>query len=202
MFKLNLPSVLAGLLGLAEAFPNLPFTTDGPNMVDSAGNVIKVAGTNWPGHNDAMIPEGLQYKSIKEVVDDVKSLGMNVIRLTYAIEMIDQIYSNDGNDVTLQQALNDAVGETLAAEVLEQILGNNPQFTAETKRLEIFDAVVEELNAQEIYVNLDNHISSGEWCCGGTDGNTWWGDRYYDADNWVRGLAYMADHVSCFPYPY
>jgi hypothetical protein len=62
--------------------------------------------------------------------------------------------------------------------------------------MQVFDAVVEELNAQEIYVNLDNHISRGEWCCGGTDGNTWWGDRYYDADNWVRGLAYMAEHVS------
>lgn len=61
---------------------------------------------------------------------------------------------------------------------------------------QVFDAVVDELNAQEIYVNLDNHISRGEWCCGGTDGNTWWGDQYFNADNWVRGLGYMAKHVS------
>jgi hypothetical protein len=139
MFKLNL-TVLAGLLGLATAFPNLPFTTDGPNMVDSNGNVVKVAGTNWPGHNDAMVPEGLQYKSIKDIVDDVKSLGMNVIRLTYAIEMIDQIYADNGNDVTLEKAFNDALGETLGAEVLAQVLGKNPQFTAQTKRLEVCDA--------------------------------------------------------------
>ena len=59
--------------------------------------------------------------------------------------------------------------------------------------------MVEELNANEIYVNLDNHISSGEWCCGKDDGNTWWRDTHFDADKWVRGLAYMAEHVSEYP---
>jgi hypothetical protein len=45
-------------------------------------------------------------------------------------------------------------------------------------------------------VNLDNHMSAGRWCCSGTDGNTWWGDTDFNADNWVRGLTYMAEHVS------
>jgi hypothetical protein len=34
-----------------------------------------------------MIPEGLQYQSIKNIVKRVKDLDMNVIRLTYAIEV-------------------------------------------------------------------------------------------------------------------
>ena len=62
--------------------------------------------------------------------------------------------------------------------------------------LKVFDAVAAELSNQEIYINLDNHISRGEWCCSGTDGNTWWGDTYFSLDNWVRGLSYMAEHVS------
>lgn len=49
---------------------------------------------------------------------------------------------------------------------------------------------------QQIYVHLDNHISKAKWCCGETDGNAWWGDREFPIDNWVRGLAYMAEHVS------
>lgn len=191
---------LIGLLPLLQgiyAFPNLPFTVDGtPSILDSEGTSLKFAGTNWPGHNDVMVPEGLQYKSIEGIVSDIKSLGMNVVRLTFAIEMIDQIYANDDQDIDLQTAFEDALGSENATIVLDNVLKNNPQFTAESTRLEVFDAVVEELNAQEIYVNLDNHMSSGEWCCSATDGNTWWGDEHFDLENWLRGLSYMAEHVS------
>lgn len=188
-------TILPLLQGI-NAFPNLPFTVDGPLILDTEGTSLKFAGTNWPGHNDAMVPEGLQYKSIEGIVSDIKSLGMNVVRLTYAIEMIDQIYANNGEDVDLQTTFEEALGAENATIILDNVLRNNPQFTADSKRLEVFDAVVEELNTQEIYVNLDNHISSGEWCCGGGDGNTWWGDTQFDADNWIRGLGYMAEHVS------
>lgn len=37
-------------------------------------------------------------------------------------------------------------------------------------------------------------MSKGMWCCSGTDGNTWWGDTHFSTANWVRGLAYMAEH--------
>ena len=186
---------LLPLLGATNAFPNLPFTVDGPLILDTEGQSVKTAGTNWPGHNDVMIPEGLQYSSISTIVSDIKSLGMNVVRLTFAIEMIDQIFANDGQDVDLQTAFEDALGAENATIVLEDVVRFNPQFSGQSTRLEVFDAVVEELNAQEIYVNLDNHMSSGGWCCSGNDGNTWWGDTYFDADNWVRGLSYMAEHV-------
>jgi hypothetical protein len=46
---------------------------------------------------------------------------------------------------------------------------------------------------------LDNHISKGMWCCSETDGNAWWGDKYFSTANWTRGLAYMADHGKAWP---
>lgn len=39
-------------------------------------------------------------------------------------------------------------------------------------------------------------MSKGAWCCGGGDGNTWFGDTYFDAAKWKRGLEFMAAHVS------
>ncbi|KAI9147728.1 Glycosyl hydrolase 5 family protein [Paramyrothecium foliicola] len=205
MVQLNaLATVVACILSVADAatlpvkrqagFPNLPFTSEGPNVLDASGNTVKFAGTNWPGHGEVMVPEGLQYQSIETIVADIKGLGMNVVRLTYAIEMIDQIYANNGEDVDLQTAFTQGLGQENGTTVLANVLSNNPQFTASTKRLEVYDAVVAELNRNEIYINLDNHMSKGAWCCSATDGNTWWGDTYYDADNWVRGLAYMANH--------
>lgn len=105
-------------------------------MVDASNNTIKYAGTNWPGHGEVMVPEGLQFQSISKIVSDIKSLGMNVIRLTYAIEMIDQIYDNGGEDISLETAFTAGLGDTNGATVLNQVLANNPTFTAATTRLE------------------------------------------------------------------
>ncbi|KAK7430760.1 hypothetical protein QQZ08_002804 [Neonectria magnoliae] len=176
-------------------WPNGPFFSKGNRIVDASDNTIKFAGTNWPGHGEVMVPEGLQFQSISKIVSDIKSLGMNVIRLTYAIEMIDQIYENDGKDISLETAFTAGLGDANGTAVLKQVLENNPAFTAATTRLEVFDAVAAECAKQQIYVHLDNHISQGVWCCGGADGNAWFGDKYYNVDNWLRGLAYIAKHA-------
>lgn len=66
---------------------------------------------------------------------------------------------------------------------------------------QVFDAVAAGLAAQNIYVHLDNHVSKAMWCCSLTDGNSWFGDTYFDTNKWIRGLSYMAAHVSRLP-PY
>jgi hypothetical protein len=68
-------------------------------------------------------------------------------------------------------------------------------------RTQVFDAVAAELAAQNIYLHLDNHVSNAMWCCSLTDGNSWFGDTYFDTDKWIRGLSYMASHVSIFIFP-
>jgi hypothetical protein len=176
-------------------WPDGPFVTSGRWIHDASGNNLTYAGTNWPGHADVMIPEGLQYQSIETIVQRVKSLGMNTVRLTFAIQMVDEIYANNGQDITIQKAFVQALGQANGTRVLNQVLAKNPRFTASTTRLQVFDAVAEELNKQQIYVHLDNHISKGMWCCSSTDGNSWWGDTYFSTSNWVRGLSYMAEHV-------
>jgi hypothetical protein len=120
-----------------RAWPNGPFHTEGEKILDNSGNSVKYAGVNWPGHGEVMVPEGLQYQSISKIVSDMKSIGMNVIRLTYAIEMIDQIYENDGDDVSLETAFTEGLGSTNGTTVLNRVLANNPSFTAATTRLEV-----------------------------------------------------------------
>lgn len=126
----------SGLVGQALGFPNTPFTTSGRDILDASGNKIVYKGVNWPGAADAMIPEGLQYSSIANIVSGIKSLGMNVVRLTFAIEMVDDIYSNSQHN-TLSASLNNALGTTNGPKVLQQILKKNPQFTSSTTRLQV-----------------------------------------------------------------
>lgn len=119
------------------AWPSTPLSTSGRWIVNSAGTKVTYAGVNWPGAADTMIPEGLQYSSIENIVAKIKSLGLNVIRLTYAIEMIDDIYENGGNDVPLLTSFTNALGSTNGPKIYNDVLANNPSFTDRTTRLEV-----------------------------------------------------------------
>ncbi|KAL4975985.1 glycoside hydrolase superfamily [Aspergillus desertorum] len=190
--------LLLGLLPtltVTNAALNTPLTVSGRWILDSAGTPVTFAGVNWPGAGEAMIPEGLQYASVASTVSKIKSIGMNVIRLTFPIELVDDIYANDG-DTTVLDSLINALGVTNGTVVFNQIVSNNPSITNTTTRLQVYDLVAAECAAQDIYVHLDNHISKAMWCCSTTDGNAWFGDTYFDVGNWKRGLQYMASHAA------
>ncbi|KAB8338929.1 hypothetical protein FH972_021869 [Carpinus fangiana] len=179
----------------ASSKPALPFSTSGRNIVDHDGHAFLYHGTNWPGHLEAMIPEGLQYSSIHDIVQKIRGFGLNSVRLTYATQMVDEIYAK-GHDTSLADSLTTALGAGNATKVLGQILSHNPQFTAKTTRLQVYDAVATELAKQGIVTHLDNHVSKAVWCCLPGDGNGWFGERYFNVDQWIRGWRYMAEHAS------
>lgn len=134
----SLIATLAAALPFCHAsWPDLPFTVSGRDIISASGEKVVYAGVNWPGAADTMLPEGLQYASVADIVGFVKSLGMNIVRLTYAMEMVDD-YFEDSPDQSLEATLVNALGESNGSKILQDILGKNPQFTAETTRLEVF----------------------------------------------------------------
>ncbi|KAF2706230.1 glycoside hydrolase family 5 protein [Pleomassaria siparia CBS 279.74] len=178
---------------VAAALPSLPLSTKGRDILDSDGKLFHHVSTNWPGHQEAMIPEGLQYASVEEIVSWFPKLGLNSVRLTFAIEMIDDIYANSPNQ-TLEKSILNALGTANGTGVLNQILAHNPTFSKNTTRLQVFDAVAKELDKQGIILHLDNHVSKAFWCCGENDGNGWFGEKFFIVENWIRGWSYMAKH--------
>ncbi|KAI0875573.1 glycoside hydrolase superfamily [Hypoxylon argillaceum] len=192
-------SLLFGLslsteIGRRASWPNGPLVTSGRWITDASGTKLTYVGANWPGSLETMIPEGLQYQSVETIVSKIKSLGMNAVRLTYAIEMIDQYYDNGEQDITIQTAFIDALGQEDGTTIYNKVVANNPSFGNGTTRLQVYDAIAAECAKQEIYVHLDNHVSKAGWCCSPLDGNSWWGDEYFDVGNWTRGLSFMAEH--------
>lgn len=105
--------------------------------MDANGAKFTYAGVNWPGASESMIPEGLQYQSIEDIVAKIKNLSMNSIRLTYATELIDQIYENGGVDIAIQTAFTDALGQENGTAILNKVMANNPSFSSNTTRLEV-----------------------------------------------------------------
>lgn len=139
-FKLlfSLLSILTFAIGHASAaWPNGPFKNSGRQIVNSLNEPVVYAGVNWPGAADVMIPEGLQYSSIADIVSKIKSLDMNVIRLTYAIEMIDDIIEGGGVDVTVQEALTRALGSVNGSLIFDEIMKANPSLGKDVTRLQV-----------------------------------------------------------------
>ncbi|KAL8804438.1 MAG: hypothetical protein Q9182_002543 [Xanthomendoza sp. 2 TL-2023] len=182
-----LPSYTAG-----HFFPG-PFSTDGRWMVNEGGKQLALAGVNWPGAGDTMVPEGLQYASIADTIDKVKSIGMNVVRLTWAVEMVDDIIDK-GGDKDIKTAFVDVLGSKNGTTIWQAVMKKNPSFSSNITRLQVFDAIAAECSKHQIYVHLDNHVSKAGWCCDKDDGNAWFGDEHFDIMKWKRALGYMADH--------
>lgn len=67
--------------GNSSVWPHGPFSTKGRDIVDARGEVITWAGVNWPLSLETMIPEGLEWASAEEILDNVASVGFNFIRM-------------------------------------------------------------------------------------------------------------------------
>ena len=120
-----------------DAWPYGPLTTEGRWIKNSLGETVTMVGVNWPGAADTMTPEGLQYLSIADIVTKVKSLGMNVVRLTYATQMIDEYYENGEVDIPVLTSFTNVFGAENGTKIFAQILEKNPEFSDNTTRLEV-----------------------------------------------------------------
>ncbi|KAF2395918.1 glycoside hydrolase family 5 protein [Trichodelitschia bisporula] len=178
----------------SAALPPLPLTTSGRWIHDAAGKRVTYAGTNWPGHQEAMLPEGLAHQSAASIAGHITSLGMNVVRLTYATQMVDEHVAR-GSDVPAKEGLIKALGRENGTRVWGEIRKRNAGLREQAGRLEVFDLVARELGKAGVVVHLDNHISRATWCCSTKDGNSWFGDTDFDAAKWKRGWSFMANYT-------
>jgi endoglucanase len=81
-----------------SGWPYGPYSTDGRDIVNSKGDAVTWTGVNWPGSGtlnfpresntsltyflgETMVPEGLEWQSVDEIVDRIASIGFNFVRL-------------------------------------------------------------------------------------------------------------------------
>ncbi|UPX17913.1 uncharacterized protein EKO05_0008240 [Ascochyta rabiei] len=176
-----------------------PYSTQGRDIVDSRGEKITWAGVNWPMSGETMIPEGLEWASADEILDDIASVGWNYIRMGYAIEMIDQVYDRNGTDVPLEVALINALGYVNGTKVTNEIIAKNPGWTSQTTRFQIWSDIADLAATKGIFISPDVHVGKAQWCCSHIDGNAWFDDINFNATHWRRGISYVADWAKQHP---
>ncbi|KAL0541977.1 hypothetical protein IC582_022060 [Cucumis melo] len=165
---------------------SLPLSTNGRWIVDATtGQRVKLICVNWPGHMQGMLAEGLHLRPLNDIVALVVKLRFNCVRLTYSIHM----FTRHAN-LTVQQSFeNFDMKDTIAG-----IAQNNPSILNLTL-VQAYGTVIDSLAVHGIMVVSDNHISQPRWCCDNNDGNGFFGDRYFDPQEWLQGISLAAQSL-------
>mmetsp|Transcript_38482 Transcript_38482/g.107230 ORF Transcript_38482/g.107230 Transcript_38482/m.107230 type:complete len:603 (-) Transcript_38482:94-1902(-) len=149
-----------------------PLRTEGHHIVDANGRRVILACVNWYGaHLKQMAANGLNRQPLAKIAAAVVELGFNCVRLPFSLDLV--------------------LGGLSRLPDPNMSLAANPELLDLTP-LEVFDATVKALTAKGVMVVLNNHVSSGGWCCSLTDGEGMWYTEQYPEDAWLRGIGIMA----------
>jgi endoglucanase len=141
--------------------------TSGNRILDSANAVIGFSGLNWFGFESTNhAPHGLWARNWQEMLDQIKSLGYNVIRLPFSDAMLDPSVMPNGIDYT-----------------------KNPDLI-NLNSLQLMDRIIAGAQARGIRIILDNHRSSAG---NGPDGSGLWYASNYSESRWIEDWKMLAN---------
>lgn len=160
----------------ATSIASAQLHTAGQYIVDNDGNRVRINAANWYGAESTdFVVAGLQVAPLQSIVQQIKGLGFNAVRLPWSNELYET---------------NPLVGS--------YALTANPAMQGENA-LTILDQVVSALTNAGIMVILDNHNSNAEWCCSNDDGNTLWYNSQYPETSWISDWEGMAQRYQNNP---
>ena len=130
--------------------------------MDATNKRIKLAGVSWyGGEAPDLVPLGLDHADVHAIAHEVKVLGFNSVRLPWCNQLF------ESNPV-----------------VASALVSANPALVGKTV-LEVFDAVVGAIAAEGLVVILDNHRSTGNWCCDTLHGDGLWHTVQYPESSFI-----------------
>uniref|UniRef100_A0ACD5UQR1 Uncharacterized protein n=1 Tax=Avena sativa TaxID=4498 RepID=A0ACD5UQR1_AVESA len=187
-----LTSLLLGLLAVLLVFaravsislPPLPLSTSSRWVVGADGRRVKLACANWASHLEPVAAEGLSRRGVGDIAARVAAMGFNCVRLTWPTYL--------ATNATLSSLpLRWSLERLGLRESAAGVRVNNPALL-DLPLIDVFREVVSALASNNIMVILDNQITTPGWCCSGSDGNAFFGDKYFDPEEWLKGLSAMA----------
>ncbi|MEP7327796.1 MAG: glycoside hydrolase family 5 protein [Betaproteobacteria bacterium] len=137
--------------------------TNGHRIEDSANQPIRIAGINWFGlETDTFAPHGLWVRGYRSMLDQIKQLGYNTIRLPYSNQLFDAGSTPNGID-----------------------FGQNPDLVGLTG-LQIMDRIVAYAGEIGMRILLDRHRPDAAG-----QSELWYTARYDEA-RWIRDWTMLA----------
>ena len=140
-----------------------PLRTDGGNIVDANGSVVRLTGVNWFGlETGTFAPQGLWARSLNDMLDQIVQAGFNTIRLPYSDQLFDA--SSVPNGIDLQKNAD-----------LQGLTG-----------LQIMDQVVQRAGERNLKVILDRHRPTA------TAQSELWYTEHVSEQRWIDDWVMLA----------
>lgn len=156
---------LVTLKGVSESANRV--TVSGNQFVLTGGVPFRIKAVNWFGaESEVYAPHGLLSRSYKDVIDQIKSMGFNAVRLPFSGD----ICNNERTPSTgvINEALN------------PDLVGLNS--------IQVLDQLITYMNEQGLYIILDHHRRhAGD----GADGYPV--DETYTLAQWKASWLFMVD---------
>jgi chitinase len=141
----------AGLVGV--------LSTRGGDIIDATGAAVKIAAVNWFGmEGTTFAPHGLHTRNWQDMMDQMKEVGFNAIRLPFSAQAVLDGGTPNGIDFHLNPDL----------------AGLSP--------LQIMDAIIDYAGEIGLRIILDHHRSSAG---NGPNGNGLWTEGAYTTARWI-----------------
>lgn len=149
--------------------------TSGNKILDANGDTVRIAGINWYGFETPdYLVHGLWAQDYTTVLNTIKSLGYNVIRIPFSNQMV------ESNPVPTNYTTS--AGGTAA----------NAALVGKTA-LEDLDTIVAYAGSIGLRVILDNHRSEAG---NSNESNGLWYTSTYPQSNWIADWQTMATRYS------
>jgi len=146
--------------------------TEGSQIVDAQGNAVKISGVNWFGFETRnYAPHGLWARGYREMMDQMRTLGFNTIRMPFSNALFDPGTTPNGIDFAKNPDLQGLSG---------------PQ---------IMDKIVDYAGQIGLRIFLDNHRSSAG---DGTESELWYTSAYPES-RWISDWTMLAQRYANNP---
>lgn len=106
----------------AQTTPPGYWRTSGKQILDENGTPIRISGVNWFGMETASFaPHGLWVRGYKDMLEQIKSLGFNTVRLPFSNQLLDPASLPAGIDFTRNADLQELNG----LQIMDRIIAHS-----------------------------------------------------------------------------
>ncbi len=156
-------------------------SVSGNKLFDVEGKEVRLTGVNWFGFETSLYsPHGLWTRDMKSVLQQIKDLGFNTIRVPWCNEML-----NPGATININSFGTDAY---------TGISPMNEEESQVTKPIELMDILVQWCQDNDIKIVLDNHSRAAD---GFLNEALWYTDQYSE-QRWINDWIFMANRYKDF----
>ena len=149
------------------------FSTQGSQILDAAGQPVRIAGVNWFGmESDTFAPHGLWTRNYMSMMDQMVDEGFNTIRLPFSNQLFDAGSTPNGIDFFQNPDLQ----------------GLSP--------LGILDKIVDYAGEVGLRIIFDHHRSNAG---AGAEGSGLWYTGAYPESRWISDWVMLAERYAGNP---